>query len=88
MKQVKCDYITYIMLFNLCLKKNLDTIAANQNVCEVLHIVVDKLNKLLVYLHITFMWSCTKLAKCDCLTQIKVFDFCIKIHSGADQNIR
>ena len=67
-----------------------DTISADRNIREVLHIVVDKLNKLLVSPHITFMWSCTKLVKCDYLTQ-KVFDLVSKYTLdtiGADQNIR
>ena len=37
-----------------------DTISADRNIREVLHIVVDKLIKLLVYPHITFLWSCYK----------------------------
>ena len=68
-----------------------DTISADRNIREVLHIVVDKLNKLLVYSHITFMWSCTKLVQCDYLTQIKLFDLVSKYTLdtiGADQNIR
>ena len=52
----------------------MDTIAADQNIREVLHIVVDKLNKLLVSSHTTFMWNCTKLVKCDYLIEIKLFD--------------
>ena len=39
-----------------------------------IHIVVEKVNKLLVYPHTTFIWSCTKLVKCDYLTQINLFD--------------
>ena len=60
----------------------MDTIVADQNLCYVLHIIVDKLNELLVYPHITFMRSCTKLVKCDYLTQKKLFDLYFKIHSG------
>ena len=54
-------------------------------------IIVDNLNELLVYPHITFIWSCTKLVKSDNVTQKKLFDLCFKIHSGhfaADQNLR
>ena len=58
----------------------MDTIVADQNLCYVLHIIVDKLNELLVYPHITFMRSCTKLVKCDYLTQKKLFDLYFKIH--------
>ena len=41
-------------------------------------IIVDKLNELLVYPHITFMRSCTKLVKCDYLTQKKFSVFTSK----------
>ena len=62
----------------------MDTIVADQNLCYVLHIIVDKLNELLVYPHITFMRSCTKLVKSDYFTRIKRFDLCFKIHTGHD----
>ena len=58
-----------------------------------IHIVVDKLSKLLVCPHVTFIWNCTKLVKCDYLTIVKLFDinFVSKYTLdtiGADQNIR
>ena len=67
-------------------KFTLETIGTDQNLCQVLHIIVDKLNELLVYPHIIFMCSCTKLVKYDYLTQKKVFDLCFKIHSGDRRN--
>ena len=85
-KLVKCVYLTQINLFDLCSKYTLDTIGADQNLCQVLHIIVDKLNELLFYPHIIFMWSCTKLVKCDYLTQNKLFDLSFKIHSGDLRN--
>ena len=60
----------------------MDTFAAATNLCYVLHIFVHKLNEWLVYPHISYMRGCTKLVKCEYLTQIKLFDLCFKIHSG------
>ena len=65
----------------------MDKFAAAQVSFYVLHIIVDKLNELPVYPHITFMWSCTKLFKCDYITQKKLFDVCFKIHSRDHRNI-
>ena len=63
-----------------------DTIWTQLQLIKIYVKVVDKLNKLLVSSHTTFMWNCTKLVKCDYLTQIKLFDLCFKIHCGHDWN--
>ena len=86
-KLVKFDYLTQIKLFDLCFKIHSGHHWSRSNLCQVLHIIVDKLNELLVYPHIIFMWRCTKLVKCDYLTQIKLFVLCFKIHSGHNWSI-
>ena len=81
-KYIKCDYLSEINVVDLSLKSQCGHVCSSSRFILILHIIVDKDNELLVYPHITLKWRCTKLVKCDYLTQIKLFDLCFKIHSG------
>ena len=78
-KHVICDYLTQIKLFDLCFKIHS---GHHRSRSKFMLIIVDKVNELLVYPHITFKWSFTKLVTRDYLTQIKLFDLYFKIQSG------